>query len=106
MSNYVANHQKKRRILARRKRDLLRALQRGESEKKVKSAAEEVNAARVRVLNVERSRVPPSGRNAAEFDVIDDKIRECLATPVDAIVLEFRRKLRLHANPRRGNNQE
>ena len=105
MPCYIANHRKKRRILARRETDLIRALQRGESEEKVKLAAEEVKAARLRVLNVERSRVPPSGLNAARFEMIDAEIRECLSVPVDAIVQEFRRRLRVRAGPRDGSDQ-
>jgi tetratricopeptide (TPR) repeat protein len=73
----VSNNQKKRRILARRESDLLRALQRGQSEEKVASAAEEVRAARIRVLNVKRSLVPPfDGPHVAQLDRIDDEIRE------------------------------
>ena len=107
MANYVVNHQKKCRILARRESDLLRALQRGESEEKVKSAAEEVRAARVRVLNVRRSLVPPcDGPHAAELEAIDEEIRECLSTPVDAIVQEFLRNLADNQSPRCGTDQE
>ena len=76
-----------------------------ESEEKVKLAAEEVKAARLRVLNVERSRVPPSGLHAARFEMIDAEIRECLSMPVDAIVQEFRRRLRVRASPRDGSDQ-
>ena len=100
MANYVANHQKKHRVLARRESDLVRALRRGESEEKVKSAAEEVRAAHVRVLNMKRSLVPPcDGPHAAQLDAIDEEIRECLATPVDAIVQQFLRKLPENQSP-------
>ena len=106
MANYVVNHQKKRQILARRESDLLRALRRGESEEKVKSAAEEVRAARVRVLNMKRSLVPPcDGPHAAQLEAIDEEIRECLATPVDAIVKEFLRKVPENKGPRSGSDQ-
>ncbi len=106
MANYVANHQKKRRVLDRRESDLIRALRRGDSENKVKSAAEEVRAARVQVLNVRRSLVPPcAGPHAAQLEAIDEGNRECLSTPVEAIVQEFRRKLPENESPRCGSDQ-
>jgi hypothetical protein len=89
---HLSDHQKKRRILARREGDLLRALQGGESEEKLKSAAEEVRAARIRVLNMKRSLVPPcDGPDAVRLRNIDEEIRACVSTPVDAILREYRR---------------
>jgi hypothetical protein len=106
MPCYIANHQKKRRILARRESDLLRAFQRGESEEKVKRAAEEIRAARVRVLNVERSRIRPcDGPHAARFEIIDNQIQECLSMPVDATIREYRRKLPVGASAGCGCDQ-
>jgi hypothetical protein len=106
MANHVANHQKKRRVLTRRESDLLRALRRGESEEKVKSAAEEVRAARVRVLNVRRSLVPLcDGPHAGLLRAFDEVIRECLSTPLDAIVQEFRRTLEMNKSRRSESDQ-
>jgi len=103
---HLSTNQKKRRILARRESDLLRALQRGESEEKLKSAAEEVRAARIRVLNMKRSLVPPcDGPHAVRHRNIDDEIRECLSTPADAIVPKYRRKLPENASPRCGSDR-
>jgi hypothetical protein len=102
----LSNNQKKRRNLARRESDLLRALQRGQSEEKVKSAAEEVRAARIRVLNVERSLVPPcDGPHVVQVDRIDAEIRECLSTTTDEIVDEYRRVLKKNASHRCGSDQ-
>jgi hypothetical protein len=99
-------NQKKRRILARRESDLLRALQRGQSEEKVKSAAEEVRAARIRVLNLKRSLIPPcDGPHVVQVDRIDDEIRECLATTTDEIVQEYRRMLVKNASHCCGSDQ-
>jgi hypothetical protein len=102
----LSNNQKKRRILARRESDMLRALQRGESEEKVKSAAEEVRAARLRVLNMERSLIPPcDGPHAVRLDNIDDEIRECLSTTTDEIVQEYQRMLTKNVSHRCEINQ-
>ena len=46
------------------------------------------------------SLVPPcDGPHAAQLDAIDEEIRECLATPVDAIVQQFLRKLPENQSP-------
>jgi hypothetical protein len=103
---HLSDNQKKRRILARRESDLVRALQRGESEEKLKSAAAEVRAARIRVLNMKRSLVPPcDGPHAVRLSNIDDEIRESLATSADAIIQEYRRKLPNNAGPRCESDQ-
>jgi GGDEF domain-containing protein len=102
----LSNNQKKRRILARRESDLIRALQRGESEEKVKSVAEEVRAARIRVLNMERSLVPPcDGPHVVRLGNIDDEIQECLSNTTDEIVQQYQRMLTRTLNDRCGSNQ-
>jgi hypothetical protein len=102
----LSDNQKKRRILVRRESDLLRAVQRGESEEKVKSAAEEVRAARIRVLNLKRYLVPPcDGPYSVQLDNINNAIRDCLSMPAEAIVQEYRRKLPENANPRNRRGQ-
>jgi hypothetical protein len=102
----LSDNQKKRRILARRESDLLRDLQRGETEEKLRSAAEELKDARIRVLKMKRSLVPPcDGPHAVRLRNIDDEIRECLSTPADAIVQEYRRRLPENASPRCGTDQ-
>jgi hypothetical protein len=90
MASYVPWHGKKRWILASRESDLLRLLQRGGSDARVRQAADEVKAARIRVLKVERSRIPQSGLHDARLEEIDRRICECLSVPVEAIILEFR----------------
>jgi hypothetical protein len=96
MSNYIPWYGKKRERLARRENDLHRVLLRVGSEEEVTRAAEEVRAARIRVLKAERARVRPcGGPHATRFQEVDDAIRECLATPVDAIIAEYRRKRRV-----------
>ena len=103
---HLSDNQKKRRILARRESDLIRALQAGEGEERLKSAAEEVRAARIRVLNMKRSLVPPyDGPHAVRLRNIDDEIRKCLSTPAEAIVQEYRRTLQENANSRFGHDQ-
>src|SRR5262245_18568138 len=95
---HLSNNQEKRRILVRRESELLRALDRGESEAKVKSAGQEVRAARIRVLNLKRYLVPPcDGPHVAQLDRIDDEIRECLSKTTDEIVQEYRRMLMTNA---------
>ena|SRR5665213_2001181 len=91
---HLSNNRKKLRILGRREIDLIRALQRGEQEEELKLGAEEVRAARIRVLNMKRWLIPPcDGPHAIRLRNIDEEIRECLSTPVDAIVEEYRRRL-------------
>jgi len=100
MSNYLVNHNKKRQILARLESELLRTLERGDSDEKARAAAEEVRAARIRVLHVERSRLlPKDGPHAFRFKQIADKIDECLSIPVETIVEQYRRKLPPQATP-------
>jgi hypothetical protein len=90
MTSYVANHQKKLRALGRRELDLLRALQRGESKAKVLEAAEEVRAARVRVLCLQHSLIEPCEKSEYRLRQKEQEIRLCQATPLSDIVAEFR----------------
>jgi hypothetical protein len=93
MTCYVANHQKKLRALARRELDLLRTLQRGKDDSEVLASAEEVRAARVRVLQVQHSRISPCERNERLLKELREQIRLCQATPISDIVAEFRARL-------------
>jgi hypothetical protein len=93
MTCYIANHQKKLRALARRELDLLRTLQRGKGDSEVLAAAEEVRAARVRVLQVQHSKVSPCESNERLLKELQEQIRLCQATPISDIVAEFRAKL-------------
>lgn len=95
MTSYLANHQKKRRALARRELDLLRALTRGVRESKVLEAAEDVRAARARVLSVEHSLIAPCEQNASRLRRKEEEIRACEAVSVSDIIAEFRARLAL-----------
>ena len=93
MTSYVANHQKKLRSLARREIDLLHALQRGKSDSDLLAAAEEVRAARVRVLQVQYSRISPCEENEYRLKEMQEQIGLCQATPIGDIIAEFRARL-------------
>jgi hypothetical protein len=93
MTCYIANHRKKLRALARRELDLLRTLQRGKGDSEVLAFAEEVRAARVRVLQVQHSRISPCERNERLLKKMQEQIRLCLSTPLSDIVAEFRARL-------------
>ena len=96
MTSYVANHQKKLRALARRELDLLRApLRRGERESKVLETAEEVRAARVRVLLVQHSLIAPCEQYESRLRRMEEEVRSCRATPISEIVAEFKARLAL-----------
>ncbi len=106
MTSYVANHQKKLRARARRELDLLRALQRGKGESQVLAAAEEVRAARIRVLHVEYSRVSPCEKNERLLKKLQEQIRLCQATPLSDIIAEFRARLAAEGTTARGAHRE
>jgi hypothetical protein len=102
MTSYIANHQKKLRALARRELDLLRALRRGDREAKVLEAAEEVRAARVRVLFVQHSLLAPCEQYASRLRQKEEEIRSCRGTPLSAIVAEFKARLALEGKRTEG----
>jgi hypothetical protein len=91
MSNYLPRHLKKIEALGRRERDLLRVLRRNGGEEEILRAAEEVRAARGRILKVKRSRICPTGSSfAGTYDAINEEIALYESTAVAAIVAEFR----------------
>jgi hypothetical protein len=96
MAGYVPWYGKKREGLKRREHDLLRLLGRGEGPEAVVRAAEEVRAARIRALRSDRSRIPPCGRD--DYDErsrrFDEEIARWSSLAVEAIVAEYRRRLR------------
>src|SRR5262245_37582738 len=93
MASYVPWYGKKREQLARREQELCRILQRGGSERQLTRAAEEVRASRIRALKAERARIPQcDGPHTARLTEIDDEIRLCESTPIDAIIAKYRGK--------------
>ena len=69
---------------------MVRLIRRGASAEKVTRAAEEVRAARVRVLRSKGAQVVPSGDAALKrLRRLEDEIRAVEATPIADIVLEF-----------------
>ncbi len=92
MTSYVANHQKKLKYLARREIELLRTLQRGKRDSDVSAAAEEVRAARARVLQVQYSRISPCEKNEHRLKEMQEQIELCQATPIGDIIAEFQRR--------------
>ena len=59
MTAYISNNQKKKEILARREADLIRENKRGASPEKIAKAAALVREAHIRMLQAQRSLVPP-----------------------------------------------
>jgi len=90
MSNYFPHYRKKIEALARREQELIRAIQRGENERKIEQAAAAVHATRAAVLRAARSQLAPDGRDEVRFRRLSEQIEACLKTPVGAVVAEFR----------------
>lgn len=79
MTCYIANHQKKNEILARKEDAMTRLIERAASEEKLLKAAERIRDARVRVLRAKRALILPRGDFQDAFDAVDAKIAEVMA---------------------------
>lgn len=76
LMNYIPHYTKKKQQLARRKAALVRLLNSDASVTKLLAAAEEVRAAKVRVLRAQRATLAPTDRNTEQFERVDARIAE------------------------------
>ena len=60
MANYLVHHTKKRKILVKKENELLKIIRASDDFEKIRKAAEEVRAAKLRVLNALQSMIIPS----------------------------------------------
>ena len=89
MANYLTHHTKKKRILAKKEQELRRLLESDASAEKLNSAAIAVRDARIRVLRVQRSLIPPKDDGRLRYAVIDTKIREISEASAESILQKF-----------------
>ena len=87
MAAYLANHQKKKRLLAKRERELLHALGNDLSDARIIKAAERLRAAKLSIFKMEFSRTStlPASPYLPEGEAL-----EWLEMSVDAIVAKYR----------------
>jgi hypothetical protein len=93
MANYVAHYTKKIEGLERRAQKLRRMLGSGASEEKLLRAAEEVLAARVRVVRAKQALIRQTGDHEAEFARMRSAILALSAVTPEAVLAEFRKHL-------------
>ena len=87
MAAYLANHQKKKRLLAKRERELLHALGNDLSDARIIKAAERLRAAKLSIFEMEFSRA--STLSASHY-LPEGEALEWLEMSVDAIVAKYR----------------
>jgi hypothetical protein len=91
MASFLPRYCKKHEALNRREAELKRKLQEGAPETALRSLAEEVAKARVRVLKEELAKLPPyEGPNAARYHKIEQQIRQAREVTADEILTELR----------------
>jgi hypothetical protein len=95
MANYVANNQKKRNALVRREADLLRAMRCGKPTRRIQSLAAKVKSARLGVLRMQLSILPPCAEYDSQIHSMEQAIYRCEEIDLDQIIDEFRMKLSL-----------
>jgi hypothetical protein len=91
MPNYVANYRKKLEMLERKKRVLVRLLERHGTDQQLAIAAEAVRAAQLRALEAKRAQIPPDEANAERLRRLDEEIRLCQTLPTSDIIRESQR---------------
>lgn len=95
MTAYIANHQKKNRIFAKRVRELVHAIKNGYSSEKLAVAAERVREAKMNVFKCRFAKSTVSQAHnfsPAELAAGDAKIREWLTMSTAEIIEKHRPK--------------
>ena len=93
MPAYVANHEKKKRIFAKRERELLHAIQHRFALEKLPVAAEKLRAARIGVAKckfTEDSEYQPHNSSAEQMAVKVRELQQWLSMSVDEIIELYR----------------
>ncbi|GAB5406714.1 MAG: hypothetical protein Aurels2KO_49450 [Aureliella sp.] len=89
MTNYIANHTKKKRIPSRKEAALRRLIDAKAPIDKLIAAAEQVRDARIRVLRVRRSLIAPTEDADLQYAKVDSQIETIRDTPATSILQEF-----------------
>jgi hypothetical protein len=95
MTAYVANHQKKNRIFAKRERELLHAIKHGRPHEKLLVAVEKLRAAKIAVFKCQltkNSENQPHNFSAEQLALHDKQIEHWLAMTSDEIVAMYWRR--------------
>jgi len=91
MTSYLVNHQKKKRVLAKREQKLRKLLNSEADDDKTSAAAEEVREAMIRVFRVKRSLIPTrSGEDARLLAKVDRQISEWKSLSMKEIIGLYR----------------
>jgi hypothetical protein len=95
MTAYIANHEKKNRIFAKRERELRHAIKHGFPPEKLMVAAERVRAAKIAVFKCRFSKDSenqPHNFSPEEIAVHDRQVQLWLARSADEIIEVYRRE--------------